>query len=114
MTTAPRDAIPLTFAEAIRSLPRAFRPEQAADGGARVHVAATGPEPGNWMITVREGKCTVEKGAIPGVRPVIHVPSDVWLLIARRELAPEEAMSQGLLYFDGEPEVFHKLRSWFV
>jgi hypothetical protein len=101
------------FARAIQSLPLAFRADRARGGSARVHIATTGPEPGNWMLTVSGGKCVIEKGATPGMRPVVHVPSDVWVLIARRQLDPLVALDQGLLHFEGEPELFHKLRSWF-
>lgn len=102
---------PSTFAEAIRSLPQVLRPAPA--DRARVHISTVGPEPGNWMVTVRGGECFVEEGSLAHTNLRIHIPSDVALQIIRGEMDGVWAYAEGLLVAHGDTGVLREFNSWF-
>jgi hypothetical protein len=105
--------VPSTFVEAVRSLPRAFRPASGHRGSTRVHISTVGPEPGNWMVTVRDGRCFVEEGSLVRTNLRIHIPSDVALQIIRGEMDGGWAYTNGLLVADGESGVLREFNNWF-
>ena len=104
---------PETFGEAIRSLPRTFRAERAAEDVARVHISTVGPEPGNWMVTVRNGSCYVEEGSFVDTNLRIHIPSDIALAIIRGEIDGGRAFDQGFFVINGELDILRKFGDWF-
>ena len=105
--------IPSTFVEAVRSLPRAFRPALGHRGSTRVHISTVGPEPGNWMVTVRDGHCFVEEGSLARTNLRIHIPSDVALQIIRGEMDGGWAYTNGLLVVNGESGILREFNNWF-
>jgi hypothetical protein len=105
--------IPSTFAEAMRHLPRTFRPSAPARGSTRVHISTVGPEPGNWMVTVRGRECFVEEGSLARTNLRIHISSDVALAIIRGEMDGVRAYAEGLLVADGETGILGEFNSWF-
>jgi hypothetical protein len=102
-----------TFAEAIRSLPRRFRPIPAVRPATRVHISTVGPEPGNWMVTVRGRDCFVEEGSLARTNLRIHIPSDIALQIIRGEMDAGWAYANGLLVAYGESAILREFNSWF-
>ncbi|HSP54954.1 MAG TPA: hypothetical protein VLS25_05145 [Dehalococcoidia bacterium] len=105
--------IPSTFVEAIRSLPRVLQPGSSRRLNARVHISTVGPEPGNWMITVRDGECFVEEGSFAQTNLRIHIPSDVALQIIRGEMEGGWAYTNGLVVTYGETSILRELDTWF-
>ncbi len=101
---------PSTFAEAIRHLPRTFRPGRLER--ARVHISTVGPEPGNWMVTVRGAECFVEEGSLAHTNLRIHIPSDVALQIIRGEMDGVWAYAEGLLVAHGDTGILREFNSW--
>jgi putative sterol carrier protein len=71
----PGKAMPTTAAEIIRSLPDRFRPEKAGDWETVFHFDISGPEGGQFTVTVRKGACTVENG-LKGVPECVVKTSD--------------------------------------
>lgn len=104
--------LPATFAEAMRNLPRTFRP-LPAPRTARVHISAVGPEPGNWMVTIRGRECFVEEGSLAETNLRIHIPSDVALDIMRGDMDAAWAYTRGLLVAYGERDVLLYVNKWF-
>lgn len=105
--------VPSTFVEAIRSLPRRFAPTHATRPFARVHISTVGPEPGNWMVTVRNGQCFVEEGSLSNANLRIHIPSDIALQIIRGEMDGGWAFSNGLFVINGEIDILREFGAWF-
>jgi predicted lipid carrier protein YhbT len=79
---------------------------------ARFH-SATGAEPGNWVISVKDGACTVVEGDAPSPNVTINTPSDVWLKILRRELDGATAFMSGQFTFTGDMGILMQMGSWF-
>lgn len=108
-----RPHMPEAFGPAMRSLPLYFRPDKAGDARAVMHISTVGPNPGNWLVTVRDGKCRVDEGSVMNPSLVINAPSDVWLKIMRRELDGTKAYERGEFAFSGDVGVLMKLEDWF-
>ncbi len=105
--------LPDTFTKAMEGLPQAFKAERAAAADAVVQIVASGLEPGNWVITVKSGQCTVEEGTAESPSVTINTPSDVWLKIMRRELDGASAFMGGQFTFSGDMGVLMQFGSWF-
>lgn len=104
--------IPSSFAQAMRDLPRTFRAISPDLPTTRVHVSTVGPEPGNWMVTVRGRECFVEEGALARTNLRIHIPSDIALQIIRGEMDAGWAYSNGLVVAYGESDILRNFNSW--
>ena len=105
--------LPDTFTEAMEGLPQAFKAERAAGANAIVQIIASGPEPGEWSITVKDGKCVTDRGSAENPSVTINTPSDVWLKIMRRELDGASAFMGGQFTFSGDMGVLMQFGSWF-
>ncbi len=105
--------LPDTFQEAMQALPQAFKAERAGGTAAVVQIAASGPEPGDWIITINGGICSVEQGTAASPNVTINTPSDVWLKIMRRELDGASAFMSGQFSFSGDMGILMQFGSWF-
>lgn len=108
-----RPSLPASMGSAMRLLPRLFRPEKARDAAAVVHISTVGPEPGNWLLTIRDGHCRVDEGSIVNPSLTINAPSDIWLKIMRQELDGASAYRNGEFAFSGDGRVLARLQDWF-
>lgn len=105
--------LPESIREVMGGMPQAFRPERAAGVNATIQFKFTGPEPGNWVVRVAEGKCNVEEGETESANVTINSPSDVWLKISRRELDGATAFMSGQFTFTGDMGILMQMGSWF-
>lgn len=99
------------FASSIASLPRRFRPTGIC---ARVHIATTGREPGNWLVAVDNSSCRVIPGSVPRPDARLYTDSQIGHSVLTGKLSVEEAVASRLLDFDGEPELLRRFRDSFV
>lgn len=105
--------LPSTLKEGFAAMPSTFRPERAAGVSAVIQFKVTGAEAGNWIVTVKDGKCTVAEGEAPSPNVTINTPSDVWLKILRRELDGTTAFMGGQFTFTGDMGVLMQMGSWY-
>lgn len=110
-----QDAIPVpdSIRQALELAPAAFQPSRAQGVNATIQYKLTGPEPGNWIMKVADGKCTVEEGEIDNPSVTVNAPSDVWLKILRRELDGTAAFMSGQFTFTGDMGVLMQMQTWF-
>jgi hypothetical protein len=78
-----------------------------------VHVATTGPEPGNWLISIANRTCRVFLGSVTTPDARLFTASDVGHSILTGELPIEEALSNGLLDYDGDPAELRRFVACF-
>jgi len=105
--------LPNSIRELMEMMPRAFRPERAQGVKAVLQFNFTGPEPGNWVVRIDEGKCEVSEGTAENPNVTINAPSDVWLKIVRRELDGAAAFMSGQFTFTGDMGILLQLQNWF-
>jgi hypothetical protein len=79
----------------------------------RIHVATTGPEPGNWLITIAEGVCRVLLGSVPAPDARLFTDSEIGHHILAGRMSPDEAVSAGLLSYEGDPAALRRLGACF-
>jgi len=105
--------LPENIQEVMKGMPRVFRPDRAAGVNATIQFKFGGPEPGNWVLKIADGTCTVEAGEADNADVTINSPSDVWLKIARRELDGASAFMSGQFTFTGDMGILMQMGSWF-
>jgi hypothetical protein len=105
--------LPTSIGEVMRGMPGAFQPDMAANVTATIQFKFTGAEAGNYVVTVADGKCTVQEGETDSATVIINSPSDVMLKIVGRELDPATAFMSGQYTFTGDMGVLMQMWSWF-
>ena len=110
---APTERLPETCKEGLMGMPTTFKADKAAGVHAVIQFNVTGPEPGNYCIEVRDGKCTVTERQHPKPGITIDTPSNVWLKIMRRELDATTAFMKGDFTFSGDMGILMQMGSWF-
>ena len=102
-----------SFVAGINLLPLKFRAHRAGDMRLNVHVATTGPEPGNWLIAVQHGICRVFMGSIMCPDARLYTSSDTGTDILSGSLPVEEAVTRQLLHLDGDPDALRRFAACF-
>ena len=93
---------PRTCREAILGMATVFNPAAAGELQADIQFVVTGEEPGNYVLRIREGRCTAHEGTVPRPTMTIHTPSEVWLKVARNELSGQAAYVKGMYRVEGD------------
>lgn len=101
------------FASSIAALPLRFLSGAAAGIRMRVHVATTGPEPGNWLIAVEGDVCRVMLGSVPDPDARLYTDSEIGHSILNGGLSIDEAVASRLLDFDGDPRKLRRFGACF-
>ena len=101
------------FATGIARLPSQFRPSSAPSARMKVHVATTGPEPGNWLVTIDESSCRVFLGSITEPDARLYTSSEIGSAILSGALSVDDALTSRLLDYDGDPEELRRFGACF-
>jgi hypothetical protein len=100
------------FAASIAALPARFTPDDAALT-MFVHIATTGSEPGNWMVSIDRNACRVFLGSVAAPHARVFTSSDVGHLILTGRLSIERAIALGILDYDGDPAALRRFAGCF-
>ena len=99
---------PREFFEKI--LPAKFKPEKAEDVDVIAQLNVSGPEGGNWTITVKDQKLTVTEGVHPSPSLTLKMSLQDFLDLVNGKLSAEKAFFTGKVQFKGNIAVALKLR----
>ncbi|MDY6831412.1 MAG: SDR family NAD(P)-dependent oxidoreductase [Thermodesulfobacteriota bacterium] len=83
-------------------MPGAFKPEAAAGVNAVFQYCISGPAGGDWNVTVKDGKCQVEKGTAKKPTCTIKMADDNFVRMVTGKLNPMKAYSSGDLKIEGD------------
>ncbi len=108
------NGLPTSVVDVMSMMVSTFMPENAVGVTATIQFNFTGTEPGNWIVRVHDGMCTLAQGTLDKPTVTIDAPSDVRLKIARRELDGATAFMSGKFKFKGDNDVIMKMGSWFA
>jgi len=111
---ASGERAPETFREVIAGQPAVFNPQAAGDLRADIQFHVTGQEPGDYVLRIAEGQCTAHEGTVPAPAMTIHTPSEVWVQIARGELAGQAAYMKGLYRVEGDLSLLLRMEALFA
>jgi putative sterol carrier protein len=105
--------MPLTVADLMSKMPKAFLPEKAPGLDAVIQFKFTGAEAGDWFATIKGDKCTVEKGVHATPKMTLTADSADYVKIFTGELDGMQAFMQGKLKLAGDLNLAMKLMTMF-
>ncbi len=105
--------MPLTIADLMARMPAAFLPEKAAGLDAVIQFKFTGPEPGDWYATIKDGKVEVAQGTAPSPKMTLSADSGDYVKILTGELDGMQAFMQGKIKLTGDLNLAMKLTQMF-
>lgn len=105
--------MPLTVETLMSKMPGAFLPEKAPGLDAVIQFKFSGEEAGDWFATIKDDKCTVEKGTHPSPKMTLEADSSDYVKIFTGELDGMQAFMQGKLKLSGDLNLAMKLMTMF-
>jgi putative sterol carrier protein len=92
---------------------RSFVPEKAAGVDARVQFHLTGRQAGDWVVTIRDQKLSVEPGTVADPNLMFGADTQDVLDVFTGKLDPMKAYMQGKVQFKGDMGLAMRLMSMF-
>lgn len=93
-----------------KSLPKKFKPEKAAGIDIVTQLEVSGPEGGNWVITIKNQKLQVTEGTASSPSLALKMSCLDFLDIVNGKLSAEKAVFSGKIQFKGNITIALKLR----
>jgi multimeric flavodoxin WrbA/putative sterol carrier protein len=90
-----------------------FNAQAAGDLKATIQFEVAGKQPGNWFLSIENGKCTYHEGKDNSPTLTIKTPSEVWLAIANREIGGQQAFMEGKYTAHGDIGLLMRMKSLF-
>ncbi len=114
-TSQPLDPslFPATAKELIVQMPLGFNSAVGSGIEGEIQFDLSGEGGGKMVISISKGQCTVREGEALSPTLTIHSPADVWLKIARREINPALALTDGLYEVEGDMNLLMKMDEFF-
>jgi len=91
-------------------LPRRFKPDKAAGINVTVQVNITGPNGGDWVVTIKNQKLEVKAGNYPSPTLTLEMAETDYLDLVNGKMSGEKAFLTGKLRFKGNIALALKLR----
>ena len=103
----------ITLETLMSRMPKAFIPEKAEGVEAVIQYKLTGDEGGDWIITIGEGKCTVEPGIADSPTMTLSADAQDYKDVVTGKENAMQALMQGKLKLAGDLNLAMKLTSYF-
>jgi multimeric flavodoxin WrbA/putative sterol carrier protein len=97
----------------LRGMAATFNGQSAGDLKAAVQFEVTGKQPGQWFLSIENGKCSYHEGRADSPTLTIQTPSEVWIAIANKEIDGQQAFMEGKYTAQGDMGLLMRLRSLF-
>jgi multimeric flavodoxin WrbA/putative sterol carrier protein len=85
----------------------------ARDLRATIQFEVAGKQPGNWFLSIENGKCTFHEGKVNDPNLTIRTSSEVWLAVANKEIDGQQAFMEGKYAASGDMALLMRMRSLF-
>jgi putative sterol carrier protein len=108
------DYFKMTVPELVLAHEEAFVPEKASGVNAVIQYRLTGEEGGDWIITIRDGQCTVAQGIAPNPRLTLTASAAHFRDIMLGNLDGMKAFMQGKLKISGDFTLATRLSSFYT
>jgi putative sterol carrier protein len=112
-TTATADRIDSTPQEVFEAMRGSFQPTKAKGVHARYQWELSGPNGGQWWITVDDGKYKMGKGKVANPNVIFVARDKDWVAISNGELGGWWAYLSGRLKIRGDQALARKLGQIF-
>jgi multimeric flavodoxin WrbA/putative sterol carrier protein len=97
----------------LRGMAAAFNSQSAGNLKATLQFEVTGKQPGDWFLSIENGKCTVQDGRASAPNLTIKTPSQVWLAIANKEMDGQQAFMEGKYTATGDMSFLMRMKTLF-
>ena len=97
----------------LKGMALTFNGKAGGDLRAAIQFDVTGRQPGNWFLSIENGKCTFHEGKANDPNLTIHTPSEVWLAIANKEMDGQQAFMEGKYTAAGDMSFLMQMKSLF-
>jgi putative sterol carrier protein len=97
----------------LRGMAATFNGQSAGDLKATIQFEVTGKQPGQWFLSIKNGKCTYHEGKLDVPTLTIKTPSEVWLAIANKEKDGQQAFIEGKYTAQGDTGLLMRLKDLF-
>jgi putative sterol carrier protein len=91
-------------------LPIRFKPDKAAGIDVTVQVNITGPNGGDWVVTIKNQQLKVEEGTRPSPTLELEMAETDYIDLVNGKMSGEKAFLTGKLRFKGNIALALKLR----
>lgn len=102
-----------TITQLMNSMPRAFRPEAAEGVDTVLQYHLTGEEGGDWIVTIKDGQCTVTEGVAAEPRMTLTADSNDYKDVILGRSNAMQAFMTGKLKLAGDLTMAMKLPNFF-
>jgi putative sterol carrier protein len=103
----------ITIDELMNRMPKAFLPDKAEGVEAVIQYHLSGAEAGDWVVTIREGKCMVERGTTESPTMTLKADSQDYKDIILGKLDPMAAFMQQKVKLTGNLNMALGLTKYF-
>ena len=103
----------ITLQQMMEHMPEAFLPERAVGMNATIQCRFTGAEPGDWIVTIRDGKCMVDPGTATRPQLTLTMDSKDYKDLALGKLNGMTAYMQGKIKMSGDIALAMKFTNIF-
>jgi putative sterol carrier protein len=90
-----------------------FNGRSVGDLKATIQFEVAGKQPGQWFLSIENGKCTYHEGRMDAPTLTIKTPSEVWLAVANKEIDGQQAFLEGAYTAQGDMGLLMRMRSLF-
>ena len=94
-------------------MPKAFKPDKAIGVESVIQYHLTGEEAGDWIITIKDGACSVEEGVAESPNMTLTADSEDYKNVILGKIDGMQAFMQGKLKLAGDLNLAMKLTSFF-
>ena len=113
MSNQTPDLRPKSVAQAIEGMTLSLNPVEAKDLNATIQFQVSGPDGGDYYLTIADGQCQFASGVVVEPTLTISTPADVWLKIARKEMNGAMALMSGKYKASGKMGLLLKMDKLF-
>ena len=92
------------------ALPKRFNPAKATGVDVIVQLSVTGPEGGDWIVTIKDQKLEIKEGIHPSPTLSLKMREKDYLDMINHKLSAENAFMTGKFQFKGNIILAMKLR----
>jgi len=82
-------------------LPERFKPDKASGIDITVQINITGPDGGNWVVTIKNQKLEVKEGTHPSPTLLLKMAEKNYIDLINGKISGEKAFITGKLQFEG-------------
>ena len=102
-----------TLSEFMARMASAFIPEKAAGVDANIQLKLTGAQAGDWVVTIKDAKCTLTEGTTPAPKLTATADSNDLVSIFTGQMDGMQAFMHGKLKIAGDMGLAMKLLGMF-